>query len=171
MDEEMIRNYTMGTHDDSGFIESNVKPKEDEDEDQDTEEEKKINKSSQGESSEKISDPDIDKTVYSEHVYRKKFMWPESYVNSESRKDSEPLEPIEPMDIGKRSVRPFFGQIVENLVPRLNSNEKKSWNLCFKVKKKVNQFKFGHLEQSKRLQILTKRLKSICIWCSGGTTP
>ena len=30
------------------------------------------------------------------------------------------MEPIEPMDIGKKSVQPFFGQIVENLGPRLN---------------------------------------------------
>ena len=160
----------MGTHDDSGFIESNVKPKEDED--QDTEEEKKINKSSQGESTEKISDPDIDKTVHSEHVYRKKFMWPESYVNRESRKDSEPLEPLEPMDIGKRSVRPFFGQIVKNLGPRLNFNEKKSWNLCFKVERKGESVQVWSFGTEQEITNLNEKIKiAICIWCSGGTTP
>ena len=157
MDEEMIRNYTMGTHDDSGFIESNGKPKENED--QDTEEEKKINKSSQGESTEKIGDPDIEKNVYSEHLYRKKFMWPESYVNRESRKDSEPLEPIEPMDIGKKSVRPFFGQIVENLGPRLNSNEKKSWNLCFKVARKGESVQVWSFGTEQEIKYLNEKIK------------
>ena len=116
-------------------------------EDQDGDEDNKITKSSSGEKGKRKSEPESDKTIYSENVYRKKFMWPESYVNRESRKDSEPLEPIEPMDIGKKSVRPFFGQIVENLGLRLNSNEMKSWNLCFKVEKKVNQSKcdtFGY---------------------------
>ena len=46
------------------------------------------------------SEPESDKTIYSEHVYRKKFMCPESYVNRESIRDSEPLEPLDPMDIG-----------------------------------------------------------------------
>ena len=33
MDEEMIRNYTMGPQDDSGFIEDNIQPTEDKDHD------------------------------------------------------------------------------------------------------------------------------------------
>jgi len=58
------------------------------------------------------------------------------------------------LDIGKKSVRPFFGQIVENLGPRLNSNEKKSWNLCFKVERKgesVQVWSFGTEQEIKNL--------------------
>ena len=54
----------------------------------------------------------------------------------------------------KKSVRPFFGQIVENLGPRLNSNEKKSWNLCFKVERKgesVQVWSFGTEQEIKNL--------------------
>ena len=38
--------------------------------------------------------------------------WINSYYR-ESRKETEPLEPIEPKDIGKQSTRPFFGQVFE----------------------------------------------------------
>ena len=75
MDEEMIRNYTMGTQDDSGFIENTIHPIVDED--QDVDEIKKIVKSNQGEKRVKMSEPESDRTLYSEHVYRK-FICPES---------------------------------------------------------------------------------------------
>ena len=65
--------------------------------------------------------------------YKKKFLWPEKFLTRETRKDSKPVEPIEPKDIVKQSSRPFFGQVMESLGPRLNTNEQKSWNLCFKI--------------------------------------
>ena len=92
MDEEMIRNYTMGVQDDSGFIEDTIHPIVDKD--QDVDENQIIIKSNKGEKRVKMSEPDSDRTLYSEHVYRKKFIWPESYVHRESRKESEPMEPL-----------------------------------------------------------------------------
>ena len=65
--------------------------------------------------------------------YKKKFLWTEKFLNRESQKDSEPVEPIEPKDIGKQSSRPFFGQVMESHGPPLNINERTSWNLCFLI--------------------------------------
>ena len=73
-------------------------------------------------------------------------MWPEKFLMRKSQKESEPVEPIEPKDIGKKSSRPFFGQVMESMGPRLNTNEQKSWNLCFKVGRKgesVQVWAFG----------------------------
>ena len=78
--------------------------------------------------------------------YKRKFLWPDNFINRESRKETEPLEPIEPKDIGKLSTRPYFGQVIETLGPHLNSNEQKSWNFCFKLGRRgetVQVWSFG----------------------------
>ena len=78
--------------------------------------------------------------------YKRKFLWPDNFINRESRKETEPLEPIEPKDIGKLSTRPYFGQVIETLGPHLNSNEQKSCNFCFKLGRRgetVQVWSFG----------------------------
>ena len=53
----------------------------------------------------------VDLTQPSTSRYVRKFIWPDKFVNRESRKDEEPIEPLESKDIGKNSTRPFFRQV------------------------------------------------------------
>ena len=41
----------------------------------------------------------IDLTQPSTSNYVQKFLWPDKFLNSESRKDTDPFEPIQPKDI------------------------------------------------------------------------
>jgi len=97
-----------------------------------------------------LSDP----TQPSTSRYVRKFIWPDKFANRESRKDEEPIEPLEPKDIGKNSTRLFFGQVLESLGPRLNSSEQKGWNLCFKLGRKgesIQVWAFGSETEVKNL--------------------
>ena len=107
-------------------------------------------------------------------LYVKKFLWPEKFLTRESRKESEPVEPIEPKDIGKQSSRPFFGQVMETMGPRLNANEQKSWNLCFKLGRKgesVQVWAFGSESEIKNLDKQINIDSYIVYWGHYGISP
>lgn len=158
MNEEKIREYMNKSNNDSGYVDQNVflliqdgmeteiviNKERREVEGKDGEESEAESNGSKLIPSEDIST--INPSQPSGSSYVKKFMWPEKFLMRKSQKESEPVEPIEPKDIGKKSSRPFFGQVMESMGPRLNTNEQKSWNLCFKVGRKgesVQVWAFG----------------------------
>ena len=65
--------------------------------------------------------------------FQKHFLWPTRFLDRETRKENEPLEPMEVWEVGKNSRRPFYGQILETAGPRLNSQTLVGWNLVFTV--------------------------------------
>ena len=91
--------------------------------------------------------------------YKKKFLWPEKYLNRESQKESEPVEPREPEDIGKQSVGPFFGQVMESLCLWLNRSKQKSWNLCFKLGRKGETMQVWSFGTESEIKSLDRMLK------------
>ena len=56
--------------------------------------------------------------------FKKQFIWPSKFLERESRRKDEPIDPIGVDQISKNSNRAFFGQILESAGPRLNSSEK-----------------------------------------------
>ena len=142
MEVEKIRLYTNANDDESGFIENETGLNRDDTEEteislirQDVELIKSVTNT--GDTNPEIVNKtntnqkkiDTEPTQPTTSGYKRKFIWPDNFLNRESRKETEPLEPIKPKDIGKQSTRPFFGQVIETLGPRLNSNEQKFWNL------------------------------------------
>ena len=178
INEEKIRDYMNESNEDSGFIDQNDLPQDD------METEVVINKGrgevkwkdggeSEAESngSKPIPSRDISTINPSQpsgSSYVKKFLWPEKFLTRESRKESEPVEPIEPKDIGKQSSRPFFGQVMESMGPRLNTNEQRSWNLCFKS---VQVWAFGSEPEIKNLDRQINIDSYIVYWGNYSVSP
>ena len=171
MNVEKIREYVNENTNDSGFVEKENSSYIDENE----EIEFSLGSSNTGDEpkveSEKSKIPiELQNSPQpSGSRYKKKFLWPEKFLNRESRKESEPIEPIEPKDIGKQSVRPFFGQVMETLGPRLNSSEQKSWNLCVKLGRKgesIQVWSFGTENEIKSLDRILKTDSYVVYWGS-----
>ena len=180
VDVQKIRQYLNSNVDDSGIVEQELSNVQDDTEETEVSlngfkantnenksaERKKFNgnKESVEETGEKTF---LDLTKPSTSGYIRKFIWPEQFLNRESRKDSDPVEPIEPKDVGKQSTRPFFGQVVESLGPRLNSTEQKGWNLCFKLERKgesVQIWAFGSETEVKSLESHIQLESYIVYW-------
>ena len=171
MNVEKIREYVNESSNDSGFVKKENSAHIDENE----EIEVSLESSNPGDElkveSEKSKIP-IDIQNYnspqpSGSRYKKKFLWPEKFLNRESQKESEPIEPIEPKDVGKQSVRPFFGQVLETLGPRLNNSEQKSWNLCFKLGRKgesIQVWLFGTENEIMSLDRILKIDSYVVYW-------
>ena len=158
---EKIRNFTRTHCDDSGFIDESLNKETEEQEfalgENRTNNIRSSSTTDKNNPEEKMGEENkgktvlIDPTLPSTSRYVRKFICPENFINRESSKDEEP---IEPKDIGKKSTRPFFGQVLESLGPRLNSIEQKGWNLCFKLGRKgetIQVWAFGSETKVKNL--------------------
>ena len=186
INEEKIREYMNEGNEDSGIFDQNASflPQDDmETEVVINKEKREVKWKTGGESeaesngSKSIPSKDISTINPSQpsgSLYVKKFLWPEKFLTRESRKESEPVEPIEPKDIGKQSSRPFFGQVMETMGPRLNANEQKSWNLCFKLGRKgesVQVWAFGSESEIKNLDKQINIDSYIVYWGHYGISP
>ena len=157
---DKIRKFTRTHCDDSGFLDESINKETEELEFALGENIRSLSTTDNNNPEEKIEEENkgktilVDSTQPSTSGYIRKFIWPENFINRESRKDDEPIEPLEPKDIGKTSSRPFFGQVLESLGPRLNSSEQKGWNLCFKLGRKgesIQVWAFGTETEIKNL--------------------
>ena len=88
--------------------------------------------------------------------FTKKFIWPTRFMERESRKKNEPIEPIEIEAIGKNTKRAFFGQILETAGPRLNSSEKVGFNLVFTVGRNGESIQVWSFGEEKEINELAK---------------
>ena len=60
-------------------------------------------------------------------------MWPTRFLECETRKLDEPIQPIEVSEVGKNTKQVFYGQILESAEPRINSKAQIGYNLVFSV--------------------------------------
>ena len=67
------------------------------------------------------------------NTFKKKFLWPTRFLERETRKLDEPIEPMEVSEVGKNTKRAFYGQILESAGPRINSKAQIGYNLVFSV--------------------------------------
>ena len=99
--------------------------------------------------------------------FKKKFIWPSRFLERESRRKDEPIDPIGVDQIGKNSKRAFFGQILESAGPRLNSIEKNGFNLVFTVGKNgesIQVWAFGEEKEIVELSKLIIQDKYMVFW-------
>ena len=99
--------------------------------------------------------------------FTKQFLWPSRFLERETRKQGEPVEPIEVGQIGKHSKRAFYGQILESTGPRLNSKEKVGYNLLFSVGRNgesIQVWSFGTEEEIVNLSKLIVEDKYMVFW-------
>ena len=82
----------------------------------------------QGNSHDSVLSPKINKDRESKK-YQIKFTWPARFMNSES-KNKEKYIPTSVAELGNKTTKPIYGQIVDKNEPRQNNNGKK-WNLHF----------------------------------------
>ena len=100
-------------------------------------------------------------------LYKKQFLWPSRFLERETRRQGEPVEPIEVGNIGKHSKRAFYGQILESSGPRLNSKEKIGYNIVFSVGRNgesVQVWSFGTEEEIINLSKLIVEDKYMVFW-------
>ena len=127
---DKIRKFTRTHCDDSGFLDESINKETEELEFALGENIRSSSTTDNNNPKEKIGEENkgktilVDSTQPSTSEYIRKFIWPENFINRESRKDDEPIEPLEPKDIGKTSSRPFFGQVLESLGPTTAANKK-----------------------------------------------
>ena len=60
-------------------------------------------------------------------------MWPTRFLECETTKLDEPIQPIEVSEVGKNTKQVFYGQILESAEPRINSKAQIGYNLVFSV--------------------------------------
>jgi len=99
--------------------------------------------------------------------FKKKFIWPSRFLERESRRKDEPIDPIGVDQISKNSKRAFFGQILESAGPRLNSIEKNGFNLVFTVGKNgesIQVWAFGEEKEIVELSKLIIQDKYMVFW-------
>ena len=99
--------------------------------------------------------------------FKKHFLWPSRFLERETRRQGEPVEPIEVGNIGKHSKRAFYGQILESSGPRLNSKEKIGYNIVFSVGRNgesVQVWSFGTEEEINNLSKLIVEDKYMVFW-------
>ena len=99
--------------------------------------------------------------------FTKVFLWPSRFLERESRKKDEPIEPIEVDQIGKNTKRAFYGQILESAGPRLNSSAQVGYNLVFTVGRNgesIQVWAFGEESEIMELSSLIKEETYMVFW-------